>query len=292
MTLKDRTDEFISIVQNAKSKKPVVTKNTPKRVQKSDFSTIATQIGMDIASTSEKLERLTKLAKKKSLFDDPSVEIQELTVVINQDIKNITSQIAVLQQHKDTVRKNKQVESHTDTVVNTLRSKLQKTTKGFSEVLEVRTENLKTQQKERETFTGSQLESLGRRTAESPLYRPTTPEISEISSSGEVAITMPQQSLLLTQDRYITGRAEAVMSIEKTITELQSIFRQLATLVAEQQEQIERIDHDIDMTGSHVDGAQNALIKFYNNLSNNRWLMIKLFFVLLFFAVIFIVFFV
>lgn len=292
MTLKDRTDEFISIVQNAKSKEPVVTKNTPKRVQKSDFSTIATQIGMDIASTSEKLERLTKLAKKKSLFDDPAVEIHELTVVINQDIKNITSQIAVLQQHKDTVRKNKQVESHTDTVVNTLRSKLQKTTKGFSEVLEVRTENLKTQQKERETFTGSQLESLGRRTAESPLYRPTTPEISEISSSGEVAITMPQQSLLLTQDRYITGRAEAVMSIEKTITELQSIFRQLATLVAEQQEQIERIDHDIDMTGSHVDGAQNALIKFYNNLSNNRWLMIKLFFVLLFFAVIFIVFFV
>jgi len=292
MTLKDRTVEFISIVQNAKSKKPLVPKNTPKRGQKSDFSTIATQIGMDIASTSEKLERLTKLAKKKSLFDDPSVEIQELTVVINQDIKNITSQIAVLQQHKDTVRKNKQVESHTDTVVSTLRSKLQKTTKGFSEVLEVRTENLKTQQKERETFTGSQLESLGRRTAESPLYRPTTPEISETSSSGEVAITMPQQSLLLMQDRYITNRAEAVISIEKTITELQSIFRQLATLVAEQQEQIERIDHDIDTTGSHVDGAQNALIKYYNNLSNNRWLMIKLFFVLLFFAMIFIVFFV
>jgi len=105
MTLKDRTDEFISIVQNAKSKKTGIAKNTPKRGQKSDFSTIATQIGMDIASTSEKLERLTKLAKKKSLFDDPSVEIQELTVVINQDIKNITSQIAVLQQHKDTVRK-------------------------------------------------------------------------------------------------------------------------------------------------------------------------------------------
>jgi syntaxin 5 len=80
------------------------------------------------------------VAKRKSLFDDPSVEIQELTTVINQDIKNINNQIAVLQQFKDGVNKNKQVETHTDTVVKTLKTKLQKTTKGFTQVLEIRTE--------------------------------------------------------------------------------------------------------------------------------------------------------
>jgi len=152
--------------------------------------------------------------------------------------------------------------------------------------------NLKSQQKERENFTGSQLDGgFGKRTVESPLYRSTIPDNNPENSSGEVSITMPQQ-MLLTQDRYVSSRAEAVVSIEKTITELQSIFRQLATLVAEQQEQIERIDHDVDLTGAHVNNAQNALITYYNNLSNNRWLMIKLFFVLFFFAVIFIIFFV
>ena len=55
----------------------------------------------------------------------------------------------------------------------------------------------------------------------------------------EVAIAMPQQ-VLLTQDRYLSSRADAVASIERTIGELQNIFRNLATLVAEQQEQIER----------------------------------------------------
>lgn len=49
---------------------------------------------------------------------------------------------------------------------------------------------------------------------------------------------MPQQTLL--HDRHIQSRADAVLSIERTIVELQGIFQQLAHLVAEQGEIIQR----------------------------------------------------
>lgn len=44
------------------------------------------------------------------------------------------------------------------------------------------------------------------------------------------------------QNSYIQQRGEAIEAIERTIGELGSIFGQLASMVSEQREQIERID--------------------------------------------------
>jgi syntaxin 5 len=44
------------------------------------------------------------------------------------------------------------------------------------------------------------------------------------------------------QNTYIQQRGQAIEAIEATINELGSIFGQLATMVSEQSEMIERID--------------------------------------------------
>lgn len=49
-----------------------------------------------------------------------------------------------------------------------------------------------------------------------------------------------QQLVLAEQDRYIESRSTAIESIESTIAELGSIFQQLATMVAEQRETVQR----------------------------------------------------
>ena len=54
-------------------------------------------IGKDITSTYTKLEKLTLLAKRKTIFDDKPVEIQELTYIIKQDIAHLNKQIGQLQ---------------------------------------------------------------------------------------------------------------------------------------------------------------------------------------------------
>lgn len=46
------------------------------------------------------------------------------------------------------------------------------------------------------------------------------------------------------QDNYIQSRSTAIESIESTIAELGQIFQQLAHMVAEQRETVQRIDAD------------------------------------------------
>ncbi|KAK4388892.1 syntaxin [Sesamum angolense] len=86
------------------------------------------------------------------------------------------------------------------------------------------------------------------------------------------------------------SRAEALQNVESTIHELSSIFNQLATLVSQQGEIAIRIDENMDDTLANVEGAQGALLKYLNSISSNRWLMIKIFFVLIFFLMIFLFF--
>jgi len=76
---------------------------------------------------------------------------------------------------------------------------------------------------------------------ESVLYKPQFDNLSESPprTGGEVAIVMPQM-MMVQQDDYNTSRATAVENIERTIVELGGIFQQLASLVAQQGDMIQR----------------------------------------------------
>ena len=59
-----------------------------------EFMTIARSIGKDIANTYTKLEKLTLLAKRKTIaFDDRPAEIQNLTFIIKEDMNQLNRQI-------------------------------------------------------------------------------------------------------------------------------------------------------------------------------------------------------
>ena len=55
-------------------------------------------------------------------------------------------------------------------------------------------------------------------------------------------------------------------------------------MVAEQRETVQRIDADTIDIASNVGGAQRELLKYYASISSNRWLMLKVFGVLIVFV--------
>lgn len=54
---------------------------------------------------------------------------------------------------------------------------------------------------------------------------------------------------------------------------------------------ITRIDSNVDETAVNVEAAHHELVKYFHNISQNRWLMIKVFGVLIAFFIFFVVFF-
>lgn len=80
---------------------------------------------------------------------------------------------------------------------------------------------------------------------------------------------------------YIQERGQAIETIERTINELGSIFGQLAGMVSEQGEMLQRIDANTEDVVDNVQGAQRELLKYWSRVQGNRWLVAKMFGVLM-----------
>lgn len=89
---------------------------------------------------------------------------------------------------------------------------------------------------------------------------------------------------------YLESRNAALQGIEATVNELGTIYRQLATMIAEQGEQVQRIDMNIESMHLNVERGQTELVKYLKSVSSNRWLMIKIFAVLVIFILFFSIF--
>lgn len=86
------------------------------------------------------------------------------------------------------------------------------------------------------------------------------------------------------QDSYIQQRSHAIESIETTIAELGQIFTQLANMVAEQRETVQRIDDNVIDIESNINAAHGELSKYLASMMSNRWLMLKMFGVIIVFV--------
>jgi len=293
MTIKDRTTEFLSLVEVAKRRDAKLATQPSVENSKSEFGRLSAEVGRGIRETTEKLATLTKLAKTRDLFEDKTTQIQELTFLIGQDIKTLQHKIGALQEIVHQKRINPQYQKHSEHVIDTLNIKLKNTVSEFKDALELRNENLKVQQETKKAFTGTG--SLIRR---SDLQRPSfAPESWGKSDGGDVAINIGgAQSMLQLQQtqqyNHASDRVQTVETIRKTIVELDQIFQQITTIVAEHEQLVLRIDDNVSETLSNTISAEKELSKYVESISSNRWLMIKVFGVLILFIILFVVFFV
>lgn len=300
MTCRDRTSEFLSAVKSIRSRqnngvvvaKPLLDKSQSQ--QRGEFTQKAKLIGRDLANTYAKLEKLTLLAKRKSLFDDKPAEIQDLTYIIKQDITSLNKQIAELQEIARNQRhqNGRHQQTHSNSVVVALQSKLATMSNKFKTVLEVRTENLKQQKSRREQFSQSAVLPLTAMSHENSVL---------LTESGrrETAVDMDyvdhrqrqdQIQLIDEQDAYIQSRADTMQNIESTIVELGTVFQRLATMVKEQEEMVHRIDSNVEDAELNIEMAHGEILKYFQSVTSNRWLMLKIFGVLIVFFIIFVVF--
>lgn len=279
----------------------------PTRKERSEFARNAANIGRGISATMGKLQRLAELAKRKTLFDDRPVEIAELTYVIKQDLAGLNQSIGGLQQmskqqqQQHTGQKGAEQEGeHNKNVVVLLQGKLADVSVNFKEVLEVRTKNIQASRSRQDNFvssvsTQSQSNVLVPGRTDSPLYsapsRGRSPKPQQSAAQDVLSLdpstsnplygnSQSQAQLQLMEEgsnTYIQQRGEAIEAIERTINELGGIFGQLAQMVSEQAEQIQRIDANTDDVVDNVEGAQRELMKYWNRVQGNRWLIAQMF---------------
>merc|ERR1719189_2814478 len=173
-------------------------------------------------------------------------------------------------------------------------------TSDFKQILEVRSENLRESKSRREQFsqgavTHSMPQMDGYPAGSVLATAAMDDDEAAAQSNGHVAISMEQSSAMMQMQRggdmsYLQSRADAMQNIESTIVELGGIFNQLATMIKEQEEIMVRIDSNVEDAALNVDAGHSEILKYFQSVSSNRWLMVKIFGVLIFFFIFFVIF--
>ena len=126
-----------------------------------------------------------------------------------------------------------------------------------------------------------------------------TANSSDVNNSGNknsgmdgLAVPSSDQQLMLMEEgminenMYLQERNRAVETIESTIQEVGNLFQQLASMVQEQGETIQRIDANVEDIDMNISGAQRELLKYFDRVKSNRWLAVKIFFIIFVFFLI------
>ncbi|CAI5450884.1 unnamed protein product [Caenorhabditis angaria] len=312
MPSRDRTSEFR---MTAKSFEMKAAANGIRPQQKSEvlqesvqFNQLAKRIGRDLSQTCAKMEKLAEFAKKKSLYEERS-QIEHLSSIVKEDITGLNKQIAALQEFSRRRAGNvkNQNNGHSQLVVVGLQSKLASVSKDFQSVIEISTENMKAEKTRRNKFSSGAHVPMGLPSSSasglgggasaggggggpSQNVRSRLLQDDQEHGSGSIALDMGSlenyrmQQTMQQQDtslQYAQDRSNTMATIEGSISELGQIFSQLATLVSEQGEMITRIDSNVEDTALNIDMAHTELVRYLQNISKNRWLMLQIFGVLM-----------
>jgi syntaxin 5 len=246
VAINDRTSEFRHIVTAAQRKQ--VGKPGSQRLlsdaqksasggggppRRSEFARNAADIGRGISATMGKLHKLAQLAKKRSLFDDNPVEVNELTFIIKQDLSRMNEDIRNLQTLSKRLHpKPDQEGENNKNILLLLQGKLGDVSANFKDVLEIRTKNIQASRSRTEAFVSNvgQHAHASLPPSTSPLYgtpnrgtpAPATDLIS-LNPMGGGDQQLQLQMMEEGQNTYIQQRGQAIEAIESTIHELGSM---------------------------------------------------------------------
>lgn len=299
---RDRTAEFIATI-NSKRDKPQYIQQRRQQQQQLQVSNkriidpqyrelmrISQDCSHKISDSFAKLERFTHLARKRTVFDDG--ELNRLIAEIRTDISETKSKLDYLQSKCEPKQK------HTENIVTILQRKLANVTSNFKSTLETRSRSVQQQTARHELYAGPTTSSA----ANISTYKPNSPVVLDMMGAGPSTLSsvsssynnqypgQQQQQLLMNDHIDLAERADKMQLIESTIVELGTVFNQLAHIVQDQGETITRIDMNISETTANVEAAHDALLRYFASINSNRWLILKVFGVLFFFFIVFVVF--
>ncbi|KAJ9461021.1 Integral membrane protein sed5 [Diplonema papillatum] len=280
---RDRTNELHQVFEEVRKMqdaagKPAVSSIPPKQL--SQFHKAAQEVTRELTGTAEMLENLTKLVQQRNVFEDHSPEVNQITIMIKERIANLHQQLGLLAQIKDQNRQwgANQANSHSNTVVNSLRNQLFNTQKTFKDILTKRTKKLTSVNDRRSNFTSS-LATYGQA---SSLFSQADNDDEEGMASAQLMQGSDNRSI-----QYYSRRQEGVKMIGKIVEELSEQFSDFTRIVAEQEEMVQRIDANTEEAYDSITQGQSYLLQHLKNISTNRSLIFSVFGILFFFVIVF-----
>jgi syntaxin 5 len=257
----DRTREFFTILRRERDAHSPLPQFTPRVSHEDEFSRRAHKIHEHIQYSAETLHSLQSLTKSENVLGQNDDEIRHLVASLNTDFTSITEAINSLDSGRSSFHSN---------IAKSLRRDLTSLMDQFSASWKTWQKTVQDLEERRAKRTGATSRRL--------------PQFTTAYNDSETEVA-PRQDLLQIHNQQT--RYEGVLAVERSVHEISSLFVELSEIIARDDYTIMRIDEATEEAVSNMEKGQAALAQYYGRIKGNKCLMLKVFAVLIVFALIF-----
>ena len=235
------------------------------------------------------INQLSSISKKSSSFNNSHIKISTSTMEIKKSLIEIETEISDIKSKELTNTKiNKFSKLLLQNSLDILNSKISDLSMKFKKLLELQATKIK-QIEERKII----LNPSSKRNMNNSFNEYAT-DFSGNNNYNEddvlLEVKEQQQTFAQKESQYYQNRLKEVQLIEKTMSEIQGMMNRLSQMTYEHSFMIENISRNTDIALDHVEKGEKEVKKILENVKNNRWLLIRIFMIIICVSVFYIIF--
>ena len=243
---------------------------------------------IQIKEVESHINQLSSLTKKSSSFNNSHIKISNAAMNIKKsliDIENDISQIKSKELNNPQINKFSKILLQNS--IDILNSRISDLSMKFKKLLELQAGKIKQIENRKIILTPS-----SKRNINNSFNEYTTDLSNENYNEDDVLLEVKQNEQIMEhkESQYYQNRLKDVQIIEKTMSEISGMMNRLSQTINEHAYIIDNIRQNTDIALEHVEKGEKEVKQILESVKNNRWLLIRIFMILICVSVFYIIF--
>ena len=232
--------------------------------------------------------QLSSISKKSSSFNNTHMKISNAVMDIKKSLIEIEHEISEIKSKELSNPKiNKFSKLLLQNSLDILNSRISDLTMKFKKLLELQASKIKQIEDRKIRLTPS-----SKRNINNTINEYITDLSNDNYNEEDVLLEVKEQKQTMEQkeSKYYQNRLKDVQAIEKTMGEIAGMMNRLSQMTYEHSLIIDNISKNTDIALVHVEKGEKEVKKILDNVKNNRWLLIRIFMIIICVSVFYIIF--
>ena len=241
-----------------------------------------------IKEVENNINQLSSISKTSSSFNNRHIKTSNATMDIKKSLMDIETEIADIKTKELSNNKiNRFAKALLQNSIDILNSRTSDLSMKFKKLLELHASKIKQIEKRKTVLTPS-----SKRNINNSFNEYATDFSGNNFNEDDVLLEVKEQQQTFEQkeSQYYQNRLKDVQVIEKTMSEISGMMNRLSQMTYEHSFLIENISRNTDIALDHVDKGEKEVKKILENVKNNRWLLIRIFMIIICVSVFYIIF--
>lgn len=268
---------------------------TPYKFKCEKYSPIykSNRLLIQIKEVENNIAQLSSISKKSSSFNNSHFKISNATMNIKKSLIEIENEIEELKDKElknNSQKLNKFSKILMEKSIEILNSRVSDLTLNFQKLLKQQAEQIKKIEKRKSNLS---ISSHKKKNVNNSFNEYAT-DFSSNNNYNEDDVLLEvgdqQQTYKNKESQYYQSRLNDVQAIEKTMSEISNMMNRLSQMTYEHSFLIDNISKNTDIALEHVEKGEKEVKQILENAKSNKWLFIKIFFILICISIFYIIF--